>query len=93
MTTHCPVEIDGNPGLADERPGTHGLQVVAIQGDVERASGDVMPGPGPDQLGQPVGQLDTAALNADQHQPIGTACKLADFLGHTSQSPLNPAGI
>src|SRR5213076_388070 len=59
------AEIAGNVRLTNHRFGTDGFEIVAIEGDVERAAPD--PGGAAlfllDEFGDALGELDAAALN------------------------------
>ncbi len=70
-----------------------GAEVVAIERDVERAARDVGALPVLDEGGDPLGQLDAAALDADEDQVVGTVGELEDFHGHTLQRPRHRAGV
>ena len=86
MTTVRAVEV-GQPGLADDGPWPDGLEVVAIEGDVELADGNGGAFGLIDEALQAVGQLDAAALDADEHQAVGAPGALDDFRGHAHQGP------
>src|SRR5213078_2988420 len=81
--------------LPDHGLGPDGLEIVAVQGDVERAARDL--GGGPcflfDVFGDAFSQLHAAALDANQHQVVRAVRQLDDFHGHTLQRPRHRAGV
>jgi hypothetical protein len=79
--------------FADDGLRADGLEVVAIQRDVERAARDVDPLLVSDELGDSVGQLDAAALNADEQEIGRTVPELEDLHCHTLQRPRHRAGV
>src|ERR1041385_5068842 len=87
-------EVARNMGFADDRRRTDGLEIIAIERDVERAAADprgaaffVL-----DELGDALGELDAAALNADEHQVVRSG-QLDDLDRHTLQRPRHGAGV
>ena len=78
------VEV-GKHRLAHHRPGADGLQVVAIESDVELAGGDAGAFGLIDQALEPVGQLHAAALDADQHEVLGATPPFDDLGSHARQ--------
>ncbi len=74
------VEVERDLGplhdwlLGDQR------QVVAVEGDVERANRDLGALVLEDRRRQPVGERDAAALDADQREPLGAGLLLHDLV-------------
>ncbi len=92
MTTVRPSRF-GQPGLAHDGPGPDGLEVVAIEGDVELADGDGAAFGMIDEALQAVGQLDAAALDPDEYEALGSPRALDDFRGHAHEGPAECALI
>jgi len=86
-------EIARDAGFPDHGLRAHCLEVVAIQGDVEGAAGDGRAFVGLDLLGDPLGQLDAAPLDADQDQILGPVGQLEHFDRHTLKRPRQSAGV
>src|SRR6266705_1576330 len=86
-------QVARDAGLADHGLGAHGFEVVAVQGDVEGAAGDEQALLLLDELGNPLGQLNAAALDADEDEIIGTVGQLEHFNGHTLKRPRQSAGV
>jgi hypothetical protein len=84
MSTGC--------ALSDDRPRTDGLQIVAIERDVERARGDV------DLFALAMvdtilrRELNAAALNADDDEILGAVVELDDLIGHAPERSIERAG-
>ena len=79
--------------FADDRLGADGAEIVAVERDVERAARDVGAFLFVDEFGEAIGQLDTAALNADEHEVVSAVRQLEDFHCHTLQRPRHRAGV
>ncbi len=92
MTDGLAVEI-GEAGLAHHRPGADGLEIVSIEGDVELAAGEVRAFGGIDQALQSVGQLDAAALDADEDELLGASASLDDLTRHARQRAAESAVV
>src|SRR2546426_6079602 len=86
-------EVAWNTGLADHGLRADGLEVVAIQRDVEGAAGNGHALVFLDQPGDPLGELDAAALDADQDQVVGPVGQLEHLHGHTLKRPRQGAGV
>src|SRR5437867_3850757 len=86
-------EIAGDAGLSDDRLRAHGLEVVAIQGDVEGAAGDDHALVRLDLLGDPFGELHAAPLDADQDQLLGPVRQLEHLDRHTLKRPRQGTGV
>jgi len=78
------VEV-GQARLAHDGSRPDGLQIVAVEGDVELSAGNTGAFGLVDEALEAVGQLDAAPLDADQHQVVGSAPALDDFGGHAHQ--------
>jgi hypothetical protein len=61
------------------------LEVIPIEGDVEFSEGNRAAFCRLNQGGQPMSQLDAAALNPDQNQSIGAVASLHNFASHPRQ--------
>src|SRR2546425_589084 len=66
-------EVARDAGLPDHGLRAHGLEVVAVQGDVEGAAGDEHALFFLDELGDPLGELDAAPLDADERSEEHTS--------------------
>src|SRR6476661_1218267 len=86
------VEI-GEPRFADHGAGADGLEVVAIQGDIQLAAGDLGALGLIDLALETIGQLDSAPLDPHQDQRVGAAGSLDDFGGHAHQRPAERAVV
>jgi len=88
-----PVEIPGKIGGADDGTRADGLQIVAIERDVEGAArdGDVLALL--NRADDAVRELHSAALDADDDQIGGAVVQLDDLFGHAAQRPVNRACI
>src|SRR5438128_11991935 len=86
-------EVARDAGLADHGLRAHSLEVVAVQGDVEGAAGDEHALFLLDELGDPLGQLDAAPLDADEDQVVGAVGQLEHFDRHTLKRPRQSAGV
>ena len=87
------AQVTGNPRLADDGFGADGFEVVAIQGDVEGTTREDYALVLLDELRNPLGQLDAAPLDADEHQVVGAVGQLEHFHGHTLKRPRQGAGV
>ena len=77
----------------DLRLGGDGGQVVAIEGDVEDADGDLLPLHGLDLGGDLLGQGHAAGADAGQQEPGEIGLTLHDFPGHTPDDPRHLLGV
>src|SRR2546425_1479170 len=88
-------EIAGNVRFADHGFRPDRFQIVAVECDVERPAWNL--GRGAflllDEFGDALGELDAAALNADEHEIVGAVRQLHDRHGHTLQRPRHRAGV
>src|SRR5581483_4884904 len=89
----CTVDVAWKLGFADDGTGTHGLQVVSIERDVERTPRRGVPFPFTDQLGQPVRQLDATPLDPNQHEPVGPIVELHDLARHALEGAVDRSGV
>src|SRR4029453_17107572 len=80
-------------GFPDDRTGTDGLQVVAIQSDVELSNGDLGAFGLLDQPANPGRQLDAPALDTDEYQLPCAATPLNDFGRHARQGTADRAVV
>src|SRR5688572_12364630 len=79
------IEAQRQARLPDDGPRANRLQVIAVQRDVERASGDAYSFAFIDEGGDTLGELNATALDADQDQVIRSRKKLDYLIGHASQ--------
>jgi hypothetical protein len=86
-------KVPGEIGWAHDRPRAYGLEVVAVEGDVEGASGDTFPFALLDELDETVSELDTTTLNADEYEIICSTIQLDDLVSHPPKGPLDGGGI
>ena len=87
------VDVDGNSRLPDDRPRADGLEVVAVERDVERALrhlGFLALGDGRYDLRR---ELDAAALNADDDEIVGAVVQLDDLVGHAPERSIERARV
>src|SRR5262249_10958628 len=66
---------------------------VPIEGDVERAPRGRLAFALADERRESVGQLDSAALDADQDQAVGATVELHDLAGHALERAVDRSGI
>ena len=88
-----PGQVAGQVRLADDRFRADGGEVVAVEGDVDGASGNLDAFVLLDEFSQPLGQLDAAALDADEHQVLGAVVQLEHFDRHSLERPRQGAGV
>mgnify|MGYP001788486686 CR=1 FL=1 len=69
----------------DHGPRADGLQVVAIQCDIERAARNRRALRTGDHFHDSLRELHTTTLNADEHEPVGTGVQFNDLVGHATQ--------
>src|SRR3989441_3585444 len=86
-------EVARESGLPDHGLRSHGLEIIAIEGDVEGAAGHEHALLLLDQLGDPLGQLDAAPLDADEHEIVGPVSQLDHGDRHTLKRPRQSAGV
>jgi len=67
--------------------------VVAVHADVEHAGRRIVPPDAGEQPGQAPGQVDAAALNADQPDALAVGVGLGDLVRDARQSALDRVGI
>jgi hypothetical protein len=81
------------PGLAHNRARSYGLQIISIEGDVQLAGCEVRAlGPIDESL-EPVGQLNSASLNPNENQSVGTTAPLDDLTRHARQGAAESAVV
>src|SRR2546426_9606607 len=68
-------------------------EVVAVQGDVEGAAGDEHALFLFDELGDPLGELDAAPLDADEDEIVRAVGQLEHLDRHTLKRPRQRAGV
>src|SRR6266581_4080887 len=88
-----PREVARDAGLPDHGLGAHGLEVVAVQGDVEGAAGHEHALFLLDELGDPLGELDAAPLDADEDEIVRAVGQLEHLDRHTLKRPRQGAGV
>ena len=76
----------------DHRTHVGGGQIVAIELDVEHAGIDRALLDAGDQFAQPLGQRNSAALDADQRQVLAAVALFNDLVGQAHQSALDLRG-
>src|SRR5262249_12452475 len=76
------VDVDRNLRLADDRTRADGLEIVAVERDVQRTAGDVGLLALADRGDDLRRELDAAALNADDHEIVGPLVQFNDLVGH-----------
>src|SRR5437016_278768 len=86
-------EVPGETGLADDGLGAHRFKVVAVESDVEGAARHDHALVLLDQPGDPLGQLDAAPLDPDEHEIVGPVGELEHFHGHSLKRPRECAGV
>ena len=79
------VERAGQVRLPDHGADADGLEVVAIEGDVELAARHLHAFGRLDQASEPLGELDAPALDADKQEALRSLASLDDFNGHARQ--------
>ena len=67
-------------GAAAASPPPH-VQVVAVEGDVERAERELTAGELGDQAPQPLGERDAARVDADERDGVEIGIALDDLVG------------
>jgi hypothetical protein len=70
-----------------------GRQVVAVEGDVERADRQLLAFHPLDLLGQPFGQRQAAGMDADQPQVGQVGMPLEQLAGHSPQDSFHLARV
>src|SRR6185503_11125541 len=87
------VDVHRNAGGTDHRTGTHGLQIIAVQRDVERALGDGGLLAIGDQRDDAGGELHATALDADDHEAFGAVVQLDDLVRHAPEGTRERSGV
>lgn len=93
---HTPaVETPGKIGRSHNRTGTHGLQIVPVQRDVESTTREWLGRASAlrYQFGDPIGELHAAPLYAHEDEIIRAAIQLHDLVGHPPQGPRHGSGV
>ncbi len=88
-----PVEIPRQIRRPDDRSRAHGLQIIAIERDVERSPRDGHVLALLDRADDAVRELDAAALDPDDDQVGGSLIQLDDLFGHAAERPVNCARV
>ena len=70
-----------------------GGDVVAVEGDVERADRHLDPFEGGDGLGQPLGHHDAPGVEADQHDVVSAVVPLDDLVCDPGDGPFQVVGL
>jgi hypothetical protein len=78
--------------FSDDRPRADGLEIVAIECDVQRPLGDLDSFTFFDERNDATGQLYSAALNSDDDEVGRAVVQLDDLVRHSLQRPVDRAG-
>jgi hypothetical protein len=76
------VDAAGERRAAHDRARADRLEVVAVERDVERAERHLDALGRVHRAGEPLRDLDAAALDPDEHEPVGAGVELDDLVGH-----------
>jgi len=87
-----PADVDGDLG-GPERLDRPEADVVAVEGDVERAHGHGHALEALDGLGQAVGDGDAPGVEADEHDVVGAVVALDDLVGDAGVGPAQRVGV
>ena len=82
-----PVEVERQVRALDDRLLGDQREVVAVEGDVERADRELDALVLEDRRGEPSGERDAAALDADEHQAVGARPASRRSRGRCGSSP------
>ena len=85
-------DVDGNLGGTGRRDRAQ-RDVVAEEGDVERANGHLDVLELRDRGGEAVGDGDAPGVETDEHDVVGTTVALDDLVGDAGVGPAQVAGI
>ena len=86
------LDIEADGSRRDHGANAGGGKVVAIELDVEHAGIDGALFDAGDQLAQPLGQRNAAALDAHQRQVFAAVALFHDLVGQAHQGALNLRG-
>ena len=84
-------DVGGNGGFVDFDSGLL-VKVVAVHGDIHNAAGNLFVPDFADAIGQAAGEVDTAALDADDDDFLVGFVAFGDFGGHAFDGALNDGG-
>ncbi len=90
---HLVFDLEGRWLPLTTGRGADRRQVVAVEGDVERADGELLALHPLDLLGQPLGQRQAAGADADQAQVADIRMALEQLAGHAPQDPFHFARV
>ena len=87
-----PADVDGDLGGAERRDRAE-ADVVAVEGDVERADRDLTAFELLDGGGQAAGDRGPAGVEADEDEVVGAVVALDDLVGDAGVGPAQVAGV
>src|SRR6185437_9830875 len=83
------ADVPGDIGWTDHGTRPDGLQIVAIERDVERATRDVHVLALLHHGGETIGELHAAALDANEHEAVGAIIELDDLVCHAAERAIH----
>jgi hypothetical protein len=87
------VEHPREPGCPHHRTWPYGLQIIAIERDIEGATDDLHAFLRFDDPHDAFCELYSTPLNADQDQVVGAGIQLDDLVGHATERTIERARV